>query len=275
VKPLRAAFAAIVVSTALALTASAPDPVSEATPSRPANAANAPDGVAIGAAAVVPRPGYTPRDRVILDTHEVPGSSTIVTSADPSIAIYDSPTGSIVQTINAADVLSVPGETPLVFLVKSVQADWYEVYLPIRPNGATGWVRGSVVTARGTTYSIQVDTAAHVLTLIDGAAPIEQFPIAVGRSDRPTPGGVYFIRELLIQPDATGLYGPYAYGLSGYSPVLEHFAGGDAAIGLHGTNDPARLGQDVSSGCIRMSNDAITRLVTVYGLPLGTPVYIS
>ena len=269
----RAAIAAIVVGTVLALTACAASPAPSAPSQR--NAPNAPDGVVIVATPIVPGPEYTPHQRLDLQSHTVAGASTIVTSLGSSIAIYDSPAGSIRETINAADVLSVPAQTPLVFLVKSLQADWYEVYLPIRPNGATGWVPSSAVAASGTTYSIQVDTTAHILTLLDDGAQVEQFPIAVGRSDRPTPGGVYFIRELLVQPDATGLYGPYAYGLSGYSPVLEHFAGGDAVIGLHGTNDPARLGQDVSSGCIRMSNDAITRLVQVYGLPLGTPVYIT
>ena len=82
------------------------------------------------------------------------------------------------------------------------------------------------------------------------------------------------MRELLIPPDPTDLYGPYAYGLSGYSPVLDSFRGGEAVIGLHGTNDPASIGGDVSSGCLRMNNADVTALVKTYQLPLGTPVYI-
>ena len=63
-------------------------------------------------------------------------------------------------------------------------------------------------------------------------------------------------------------------GLSGFSNVLTSFNGGQGVIGIHGTNAPEALGSDVSSGCIRMHNDAITRLVQEIGLPLGTPVEI-
>ena len=73
-------------------------------------------------------------------------------------------------------------------------------------------------------------------------------------------------------PDPNGAYGPYAYPLSGYSNVLTPFEGVDAATGRHGTNQPHLLGQDVSSGRIRMSNDNITRRAHL--LPLGTPVTI-
>ncbi len=68
------------------------------------------------------------------------------------------------------------------------------------------------------------------------------------------------------------MYGTFAYGLSGFSNVLKSFAGGSGVIGLHGTNDPSVIGQDVSAGCIRMRNEDIERLVPI--LPLGTPVEI-
>jgi lipoprotein-anchoring transpeptidase ErfK/SrfK len=43
-------------------------------------------------------------------------------------------------------------------------------------------------------------------------------------------------------------------------------------MGIHGTDDPSSLGRSVSSGCVRMSNEAITRLAGV--LPVGVPVEI-
>ena len=46
----------------------------------------------------------------------------------------------------------------------------------------------------------------------------------------------------------------------------------DPVIGIHGTNQPQLLGQDVSHGCIRLSNDAIIRLAGT--VPTGTPVDI-
>jgi lipoprotein-anchoring transpeptidase ErfK/SrfK len=68
------------------------------------------------------------------------------------------------------------------------------------------------------------------------------------------------------------VYGPYAYGLSGHSEVLTQFNGGDAELGIHGNNDESVLGKSVTHGCIRISNDSITRLAGM--LPLGTPVEI-
>jgi lipoprotein-anchoring transpeptidase ErfK/SrfK len=77
---------------------------------------------------------------------------------------------------------------------------------------------------------------------------------------------------LLRSPNPDSVYGPYAYGLSAHSDALTSFSGGDAEVGIHGNNDASVLGQSVSSGCVRMSNDGITRLTEM--LPLGTPVEI-
>lgn len=50
-------------------------------------------------------------------------------------------------------------------------------------------------------------------------------------------------------------------------------AGGDSEIGIHGNNDASALGKNVTHGCIRMDNAAITMLSTQ--LPLGTPVDVT
>jgi lipoprotein-anchoring transpeptidase ErfK/SrfK len=55
--------------------------------------------------------------------------------------------------------------------------------------------------------------------------------------------------------------------------VLTSFNGGEAIVGIHGTNKPELIGEDVSSGCIRVRNDAIREMREL--LPLGTPVSIE
>ena len=162
--------------------------------------------------------------------------------------------------------------SPLVFLVKSRVVGWEQVRLPVRPNGSTGWVRDRAVTLALDPYRLQVSLGKHLVTVWNGGRVIDRVPAGVGRTVLPTPRGTYYLAELLQQPDPNGLYGPYAFGLSAYSNVLFSFGGGPGEIGLHGTNDPAALGTDVSHGCIRISNDAITRLAKL--LPLGTPVQI-
>ncbi|WP_084079137.1 L,D-transpeptidase [Demequina sp. NBRC 110057] len=202
-------------------------------------------------------------------------TSEIATAPSGSLDLYDGPGGTLADTIDGADVLSAPDQTPLVFLVKKHVDDWLEVYLPIMPNGSTGWVPAAAVDIATTDFRIEVSLDDYTLTLFDGADAVVTTEVGVGREDRPTPGGVYYVRELLQPPNPDGPYGPYAYGLSGYQPVLDSFKGGDPIIGIHGTNEPESLGSDVSSGCLRVDNDVITEMVVDYGVPLGTPVYIA
>lgn len=193
----------------------------------------------------------------------------------PELTVLEAPGGTDELTVRAADVLTVPDQTPFVFLVKRIQGDWVELYLPIRPNGATGWAPLDQVVLSSTRMRIEVSLEDFRLTVFDGEEQVFTTEIGLGRDGLPTPGGTYYIRELLQPPEPDTVYGPYAYGLSGYSPVLDSFAGGDAVIGIHGNNDPSSIGKAVSHGCIRLPNDAVTHLVEEVGLPLGTPVYIE
>lgn len=161
---------------------------------------------------------------------------------------------------------------PLSLLVIGRAADRLHVLLPIRPNGSTGWVRASDVTVSEHPWRITIELTAFRLTLHRAGTPVATFPIGVGKGSTPTPGGKYYTKELLAPPNPNGGYGPYAYGLSGFSNVLTSFAGGSGVIGIHGTNRPDLIGQNVSSGCIRMRNEDITTLAKL--LPLGVPVEI-
>ncbi len=105
------------------------------------------------------------------------------------------------------------------------------------------------------THRIEVRLSEHRLRVFDGDKVVVDEAVGVGRTDRPTPGGVYYLKELLQPPNPNGVYGSYAYGLSGFSNVLQEFNGGTGVIGIHGTNDPGAIGGDVSSGCIRLEND--------------------
>lgn len=161
---------------------------------------------------------------------------------------------------------------PLVFLVADDRGEWLHVHLPARPNGSTGWVRRADVDVRGVAYRIDVLRGAHELRLYEHGRLLRTFPVGIGTSRTPTPGGTFYLKELLKPPNPDGDYGPYAYGLSGFSNVLTSFNGGDGVIGIHGTNQPSSVGRDVSHGCIRMRNADITYLAGL--LPLGTPVRI-
>ncbi|MCU1431627.1 MAG: ErfK/YbiS/YcfS/YnhG [Actinotalea sp.] len=202
-------------------------------------------------------------------------TSSIATALADAIEVFPGAGAAAAdRTVTAEEVVSLPGEIPLTFLVIETQGDWVHVHLPVRPNGSTGWVRAADVTLSSTDMSIEVRLTEHRLLLHKAGEVVLDVPVGVGRDEVPTPGGVYYVKELLQPPDAGSVYGAFAYGLSGYSPVLESFAGGQGVIGLHGTNEPASVGTDASHGCIRMYNEDVTRLVEEFGIPLGTPVEI-
>jgi lipoprotein-anchoring transpeptidase ErfK/SrfK len=169
----------------------------------------------------------------------------------------------------------LPSGAPLTFLIDSPTApsgEWLKVLLPIKPNGSTGYVKASDVKVAGLPYRIDISLGAHRLDVFENGTLRSSYPIGVGHSNTPTPGGTFYLKELLQPPNPDGAYGPYAYGLSGFSTTLDSFKGADAVIGVHGTDDPSSVGKDVSHGCIRMNNADITELAGL--LPLGTPVRI-
>jgi lipoprotein-anchoring transpeptidase ErfK/SrfK len=166
-----------------------------------------------------------------------------------------------------------PHGARLVFLVKERRKGWEQVYLPSRPNGSIGWIRDDQISLASNPYRVVVSLGGHSLTLYKGGRVVHREQAGVGRSVTATPTGTYYVVELLQQASPSGVYGPYAFGLSAFSNALYSFGGGPGQIGLHGTNEPGRLGTDVSHGCIRISNAGITRLARL--LPLGTPVQIT
>ncbi|MCH7788325.1 MAG: L,D-transpeptidase [Acidobacteria bacterium] len=162
---------------------------------------------------------------------------------------------------------------PLVFLVIFDTDEWVKVLLPVRPNGTTGWVRKDDVTMSYHQYRIEVTLDEFELEVFHRGESIFQTTVGVARDNAPTPGGLYYLTELIVPLKANSPYGPFAYGLSGFSETFESFNGGQGQLGLHGTNDPDSIGKAVSSGCVRLANDAIRHLAGF--LPLGTPVEIG
>lgn len=218
------------------------------------------DGISAGAvAAGVP----TWRSYVATGREEVGG-----------IEVFDSPGGEVQATVPNPGELGVPS----VFLVRKLDvsgpddATWHEVWLPIRPNGSHGYVRGEDVNLSYHDYRLRVSLSEHRLRLYTAGVLTETYPVGVGDDRTPTPGGTFYTKELLEPTNRGGPYGSYAYGLSGFSNTLTEFAGSDGVVGIHGTDEPATVGQDVSAGCIRMRNDDIEDLVR--RLPVGVPVDI-
>jgi lipoprotein-anchoring transpeptidase ErfK/SrfK len=178
-----------------------------------------------------------------------------------------------------APFVSLPNPTiehvPLYFLVKQRGPDgWLLVQYNQRPNGATAWVRQSDVDLVPVSNRIVVEREAKRLTVYRGTSTdvLYQAPVAVGTARTPTPLGDFYVDIVVALTHATGPYGPYQMSVAGFSDVLQSFGGGPGQIAIHGTDHPELIGQDVSNGCVRMTNDDISALVPL--APPGTPVQI-
>lgn len=198
------------------------------------------------------------------------GDSIVATALTRDVPVYRSP-GSSRAFLHLSNPTAV--HEPLVFLVKKRSHGWEQVFLPIRPDGAAGWINDRYLTLAWNPYSLQVRLSEHQLILRKHGRVVARFAAAVGRSALPTPHGRYYLVDLLRQPDPGGEYGPFAFGTSAFSHVLYSFGGGPGQIGIHGTNERTSIGHSASHGCIRISNRDITRLA--HTLPLGTPVTIG
>ena len=192
---------------------------------------------------------------------------TVATVLGDAISPLDTPDGEPVTDFTNPMREGVP----LVFLVVGEEDDWLEVQLPIRPNGSKGWVRADEVQLNTLPYALEVSIEDRTVTLYEQGEELQTFNAAIGTGDTPTPTGDYFLTELL-RPTNDG-YGPFAFGVSAFSDVLNSFGGGPGQIGLHGTPDADSIGQAASHGCIRLDNDDITYLAEI--LPLGTPISIA
>ena len=186
---------------------------------------------------------------------------------------YRTPGGAVLARFGRENVNGYP--TYFGILGKRVGKDcgarWYRVQLPIRPNGAVGWVRASGIELQPVDVRIEVDVSRRQLTLFRAGKRVLRATVAVGASATPTPIGRYYVNQRLVPADTSGPFGPGAIGISAFSPVLTGWAQG-GPVAIHGTNEPWSIGHAVSNGCIRLPNDTLERLFKV--VPPGTQVII-
>jgi lipoprotein-anchoring transpeptidase ErfK/SrfK len=180
------------------------------------------------------------------------------------------PGGPLVASLGPTNPFSGP---QTLAVVGAPNGAWLHVELPVRPNGSTGWIPASAARLTWTPYSIQVSLSAHTLTLRRGTQVVLRSAVAVGASSTPTPPDHTYVWELVKTNDPAGAYGPYIFGLAEFSDAYSVFNGGDAQIGIHGSNEPWLIGQAASHGCVRLPNPTVSELVGV--LPLGTPVTVG
>jgi len=163
---------------------------------------------------------------------------------------------------------------PEVYLVLSAVLDargdaWLKIRLPRRPNGQKGWVPQDMLSQLHVVQTqLIINRTLKRATLYKAGRRIWRAPVGVGKVSTPTPGGKFYVRELL-KGDGK-LYGSWAFGTSAYASVSDWPNGG--VVGVHGTNQPELIPGRPSHGCVRVRNVNINRLARL--MPIGTPVEI-
>lgn len=188
------------------------------------------------------------------------------------LEIFETPgvPGDPVTTLPAHTVL---GTVTVLAVVTPPESGWLEVMLPIRPNGSTGWVRESEVSLFVADGHITVDLSERTLTYAIDDVVVLNTPVGIGSPHNETPTGEFFVTDNVRVGDPDGPWGSHALGLSARSDTITEFNGGDGIIGIHGTNNPSSIGDDISLGCVRLPNDMIAHLHAL--VPLGTRVTIQ
>lgn len=123
---------------------------------------------------------------------------------------------------------------------------------------------------------LHVDKRNNELTVILNDTPVYRFPVATGKTNDLTPEGIFRIVTKVKDP----WYLPENIpGGSAKNPLGTRWIGlgvkgtNGYKYGIHGTNRPASIGHNVSSGCIRMYNKDVEWLYR--HIPLGTRVFIT
>ncbi|MFY9402574.1 MAG: L,D-transpeptidase family protein [Candidatus Omnitrophota bacterium] len=120
-------------------------------------------------------------------------------------------------------------------------------------------------------FSILVYKSQNILILKSDTEIIKTYIVSTGK-DNSTPVGVFKITSKLINPtwfkagavvppeSPENILGTRWMGIS------------IPSYGIHGTTEPETLGQQVTQGCVRMSNPEVEELYTI--VPIGTEVTI-
>ncbi|MCB1208405.1 MAG: LysM peptidoglycan-binding domain-containing protein [Verrucomicrobiales bacterium] len=152
----------------------------------------------------------------------------------------------------------------------------------VKPFFIESWPESNLSKAALPDASVRILHAERILEVVNADGTLAAaFPITVGTKPEHLRSGVWSVRSLTPNPHflwddvmlKEGRSGPTKHLLppGPNSPVgilwveIEPLSGPEAHIGIHGTADPARIGRNHSSGCIRLANWDVVRLARLIG----------
>lgn len=122
---------------------------------------------------------------------------------------------------------------------------------------------------------IIINKLNNEMSLIDDNRVQTSISVATGKKENLTPEGLFTITVKATNPYYRK---KDIEGGDPKNPLGTRWIGFDArnsdgrTYGIHGTNNPASIGQYVSEGCIRMQNEAVESIFDL--IPLGTKILV-
>ena len=200
------------------------------------------------------------------------------------VPTFDGPNGNEMPLVDINQIDGVETPYPLLadthfgnrlaLLVEEFDTtgNWAKVFVPIRPNGSTAWIQTAFFHEETHDFHIEISLSQNSVNVFRGdQLLVEQIAVA-GRESRPTPLVRSYIDEKIRGETLSPAYGDWILSIAAYSEALGTFGGGLPKLALHGTNQPELMGQNVSSGCIRVPNEVINFIAE--SVPVGTIVDI-
>lgn len=203
-----------------------------------------------------------------------------------SAAIVETQIAAMPETLPSIDVFTVASELspikitfqrldefnePRVFRIIGESGGFYNVQVPMRPNGSTGYIRKSDVDVTSTDQRILIDLSDRSVIVWEGDEVVLDTTGTIGQPQTPTPTGSFYVRNV-FEWYADSIYGPYVIPLSAYSESIDQINGGDAVVAIHGTQRPDLVGAAASLGCVRLDNDTLRQLAAI--VEPGAPVEV-
>lgn len=151
---------------------------------------------------------------------------------------------------------------------------WLGISTPAVPNGRLGWIdaRSAGITLSRSRLWIEVDRAARRLRLHDARRVVLSAVVGVGSTSSPTPAGRFAVTDHLAGGRFSPAYGCCVLPLSAHQDHPPAGWANGTRMAIHGTNDPATIGQAASAGCVHAEEGTMRALVR--RAPVGTPVLI-
>jgi L,D-transpeptidase catalytic domain len=135
------------------------------------------------------------------------------------------------------------------------------------------WLATGVTGFGENPWLIRINIPEFKLYLYQGKTVYQVFDIAVGRHEKPSPQGEFWVANKVLNPTWYPTDGKPPVPAGPENPLGKYWLGLNIeGYGIHGNTAAWSIGSPVSLGCFRLHNQDIQKL---FGLvPVGTPVQI-